>query len=60
VLLPNLEARLVIADSSSPEGKEGTDAKSGEPGELWIRGPTVMKVHYCVLLTLFPMYAMLL
>jgi acyl-CoA synthetase (AMP-forming)/AMP-acid ligase II len=38
VLLPNLEARLVLED--------GSDAKEGEPGELWIRGPTIMKVTY--------------
>ncbi|KAI0821338.1 hypothetical protein BC629DRAFT_1730271 [Irpex lacteus] len=30
-----LEARLVIEDVE--------DAKEGEPGELWIRGPTIMK-----------------
>lgn len=35
VLLANLEARLVKMD--------GTDASEGEPGELWIRGPIVMK-----------------
>ncbi|KAI0783026.1 AMP binding protein [Abortiporus biennis] len=34
-LLPNLEARLVNEDD--------TDAKEGEPGELWVRGPTIMK-----------------
>ncbi|THH30871.1 hypothetical protein EUX98_g3331 [Antrodiella citrinella] len=34
-LLPNLEARLVVEDVE--------EAKEGEPGELWIRGPTVMK-----------------
>ena len=39
-LMPNLEARI-IADS---EGKEVIDAAKGEPGELWLRGPTVMKV----------------
>jgi len=39
VLLPNLEARLV--------GDDGVDAKPGEPGELWLRGPTVMKVGLC-------------
>ena len=39
VLLPNLEARLV--------GDDGIDAKPGEPGELWLRGPTVMKVDAC-------------
>lgn len=36
VLLPNLEARLV--------GGAGVDVNAGEPGELWLRGPTVMKV----------------
>ena len=36
VLVPNLEARLVEND--------GIDVKPGEPGELWLRGPTVMKV----------------
>lgn len=36
ILLPNLEARLV--------GDDGADVKLGEPGELWLRGPTVMKV----------------
>ncbi|THH08651.1 hypothetical protein EW145_g2566 [Phellinidium pouzarii] len=35
VLFPNLEARLVTED--------GREAGEGEPGELWIRGPTVMK-----------------
>jgi acyl-CoA synthetase (AMP-forming)/AMP-acid ligase II len=38
ILLPSLEARLV-------EDEEGDkDAAEGEPGELWIRGKTVMKV----------------
>ena len=36
ILLPNLEARLV--------GDGGVDVNPGEPGELWLRGPTVMKV----------------
>ncbi|KAI5124907.1 hypothetical protein M0805_007335 [Coniferiporia weirii] len=35
VLFPNLEARLVTDD--------GYDAREGEPGELWLRGPSVMK-----------------
>lgn len=42
VLLPNLEARLVV-----DEGKDRiVDVKpgSGDSGELWIRGPNVMKV----------------
>ncbi|QRV92769.1 AMP binding enzyme [Ceratobasidium sp. AG-Ba] len=34
-LLPNLEARLV--------GEDGVDVKEGEPGELWLRGPSVMR-----------------
>lgn len=34
-LVPNLEARIV--DS------EGNDVQTGQPGELWLRGPTIMK-----------------
>lgn len=34
-LMPNLEARFVKED--------GTDAEPGEPGELWMRGPSIMK-----------------
>jgi hypothetical protein len=52
VLLPNLEARLVRDDTSSADGNNAEDAKPGESGELWIRGPNVMKVIYCVLLCL--------
>lgn len=40
ILLPNLEARLVEDD----EGK--VDAEEGKPGELWVRGKTVMKVGW--------------
>ena len=36
LLFPNLEARLVNDDAY--------EAKEGEPGELWVRGPTIMKV----------------
>ena len=36
LLLPNLEARLVVDDTR--------DAEEGEPGEFWLRGPTVFKV----------------
>ncbi|KAK6992711.1 4-coumarate--CoA ligase-like 7 [Favolaschia claudopus] len=36
-LMPNLEARLVVDD----DGK--VDAEEGGAGELWIRGPSVMK-----------------
>jgi 4-coumarate--CoA ligase len=39
ILLPNLEARLV--------GDGDVDVKPGKPGELWLRGPTVMKVGLC-------------
>jgi len=38
VLLPNLEARIIAGDDD-----DITDAAPGEPGELWVRGPTVMK-----------------
>jgi 4-coumarate--CoA ligase len=41
LLLPNLEARIVVA-----EGNGDTDVEEGQPGELWIRGPTVMKVRF--------------
>ncbi|KAF7982250.1 hypothetical protein HWV62_29477 [Athelia sp. TMB] len=36
VLLPNLEARLIGED-------DVTDVGEGEAGELWVRGPSVMK-----------------
>lgn len=35
ILLPNLEARLVE--------ENGADVDLGGSGELWLRGPTVMK-----------------
>ena len=34
-LLPNMEGRLVDDD--------GKDVGVGEPGELWVRGPNIMK-----------------
>ncbi|XP_006461225.1 acyl-CoA synthetase [Agaricus bisporus var. bisporus H97] len=37
LLLPNLEARLVVDDNGE------IDAEEGKPGELWLRGPSVMK-----------------
>lgn len=40
-LLPNLEARLIL-DGEENDGV--VDVAVGEPGELWIRGPTIMKV----------------
>ena len=44
ILLPNLEARLIVDDTNLPDGKAAVEAKPGEAGELWIRGPNVMKV----------------
>ncbi|VDC00297.1 unnamed protein product [Peniophora sp. CBMAI 1063] len=41
LLVPNLEARLVVAEGPDGEGTE--DAKVGEPGEVWVRGPSIMK-----------------
>ncbi|KIK09211.1 hypothetical protein K443DRAFT_671694 [Laccaria amethystina LaAM-08-1] len=38
-LLPNLEARLVV----DGDGDGNIDAEQGQPGELWVRGPSVMK-----------------
>lgn len=40
VLLPNYQARLVADDSGETE----VDAEEGIPGELWLKGPSVMKV----------------
>ena len=37
--LPNLDIRLIA------DGPWDKDAKDGEPGEIWVRGPTVMKVR---------------
>ena len=39
ILLPNLEARLVV----DGDGDGNIDAEEGQPGELWIRGPSIMK-----------------
>jgi 4-coumarate--CoA ligase len=41
LLHPNLEARLVNEDNNGEE----VDVAEGEPGELWIRGASVMKVR---------------
>jgi acyl-CoA synthetase (AMP-forming)/AMP-acid ligase II len=38
-LLPTFKARLVEDD----DGK--VDAEEGQPGELWLQGPTIMKVR---------------
>lgn len=40
ILLANLEARLLV----DGDGKGDIEAAEGQAGELWIRGPTVMKV----------------
>jgi 4-coumarate--CoA ligase len=40
VQLPHLEIRLVV----DGDGDGLIDAAEGEPGELWIRGPSIMKV----------------
>lgn len=40
ILLSNLQARLVADD----EGGKEIESEEGQPGELWVRGPVVMKV----------------
>lgn len=40
LLLPNLQARIVL----DVDG-DVTDVGEGEPGELWVKGPTVMKAR---------------
>ncbi|KAK7691667.1 hypothetical protein QCA50_005066 [Cerrena zonata] len=37
-LLPNLEGRVVL--------ENGEDAPQGQPGELWVRGPNIMKGYW--------------
>lgn len=39
-LLPGVEARIVDADGKDVGHEQGKD---GKPGELWLRGPTIMK-----------------
>lgn len=46
-LLPNLEARLVV----DGDGNGNIDAEEGQPGELWVRGPSVMKVSSIIEIT---------
>ncbi len=42
VQLPHLEIRLVV----DGDGDGLIDAAKGEQGELWIRGPSIMKVKF--------------
>ena len=42
LLLPNLEARLLV----DGDGNGDIEAGEGEAGELWLRGPTIMKVCF--------------
>lgn len=42
VQLPHLEIRLVV----DGDGDGLIDAAEGERGELWIRGPSIMKVEF--------------
>ena len=41
-LLPNLEARILV----DGDGNGNIEAGEGEAGELWLRGPTIMKVCF--------------
>jgi len=36
-MIPNIHIRLVV------DGPGEVDAKDGEPGEIWVRGPSIMK-----------------
>lgn len=45
LLMPNLQARLVV----DGDGNGDIEASEGEPGELWLRGPTIMKVCFSFL-----------
>jgi 4-coumarate--CoA ligase len=47
VLLPNLELRLVAERGDH-------DVEDGQPGELWVRGPAVMKVRFSCPYPLLP------
>lgn len=55
ILLPNLEARIVV----DGEGKGEIDAEEGQPGELWLRGPTIMKVRRCEICSMSVFYKVL-
>ena len=45
ILVPNLEARLLI----DGDGDGNIEAGDGESGELWVRGPSIMKVCFSFL-----------
>ena len=42
LLMPNLEARLLVDGG----GEGDIEASEGEAGELWLRGPTIMKACF--------------
>jgi long-subunit acyl-CoA synthetase (AMP-forming) len=42
LLMPNLEARLLV----DGDGNGDFEAGVGEAGELWLRGPTIMKACF--------------
>ena len=42
LLMPNLEARLLV----DGDGKGDIEAGEREAGELWLRGPTIMKACF--------------
>jgi 4-coumarate--CoA ligase len=47
-LLPNMQARLVLDDGE-------VDAATSEAGEIWVKGPSIMKVGYVVIAFSYPL-----
>ena len=43
MLFSTMEARLVTAETA--DGDAAEDAAPGEPGELWLRGSSIMKAR---------------
>jgi long-subunit acyl-CoA synthetase (AMP-forming) len=43
-LVPNIEARLVDPETGKDVTKQ--DAEGGTTGELWVRGPSIVKGYY--------------
>jgi len=43
MLLPTIEVRLVTTETA--DGDAAEDAAPGEPGELWLRGGSIMKAR---------------